>query len=559
MPLMGSFYVGVSGLQTSQYALNTTAHNLANLHTTGYTRQQVYQANRIYNTVGHSFNNDLQVGMGANYQDVRAIRDAFLDRHYRTENGRSGYYSTCYEVIEEVNVHFGETEGEQFQEALQEFQQAFQNLATKPSDATMQGKVVTTAKQFLDRSQMIYNGLAEYQNNLNQQIKDQVEKINKYANQIADLNERIVGIEAGKIEDANDLRDARNQLLDELSAMGRIEYAEDLHGRVNVQFEGVDLVKNGTVNKMEAKILDEDKETGFYTPVWPMYKDQRVFSLTQPISADIGSDNGSLKALYFSRGTKVATYKDMEVSTETDKNGNLVTLTPAETFDKVAGSSLTAIMTEFDHMINGMVTMINNLVRGYSADSTKDNFTVINPEAIYDHDAYYNDPDAYLAEPNNYLTVTDDYPPLFTLISSNGDYTTSNLTINQELLLEPTHLNNGFMLSDQSVNQSVADALGQIFTDKFSTLNPGTATPLNFEEYYIGIVNQYANIGNTYKKASEAQEVAVLSADNERQKVMGVSDSEELTKMIRYQNAYNASSRYINTVNAMLDNLLSII
>ena len=44
--------------------------------------------------------------MGANYQDVRAIRDAFLDRHYRTENGRSGYYSTCYEVIEEVRKYF---------------------------------------------------------------------------------------------------------------------------------------------------------------------------------------------------------------------------------------------------------------------------------------------------------------------------------------------------------------------------------------------------------------------------------------------------------------------
>lgn len=534
MPLMGSFYVGVSGLQTSQYALNTTAHNLANLHTTGYTRQQVYQVNRLYNTVGHSYNNDLQVGMGSNYEDVRAIRDAFLDRQYRTETGRSGYYSTCYEVIEEINMNFGETEGTQFQKALQQFQQAFQNLATKPSDATMQGKVVTTAKQFLDRAQMIYTGLSEYQNNLNQQIKDQVDKINKYAEQIVDLNERIVSVEAGKIENANDLRDARNQILDELSAMGRIEYSEDLHGRVNVQFEGVDLVKNDNINRMEAKILDEDKEIGFYTPVWPAYKDQRVFSLTQPISADIGSDNGSLKALYFSRGIKVATYKDMEVSYETDKNGNTITLTPAETFDKVAGSSLTAVMTEFDHMINGMVTMINNLVQGRSADGS----TVINPEAV---------------------SNPDDYPPLFTLISSNGDYTTSNLTINQELLLEPTHLNNGFMLSDQSVNQEVADALGQIFTDKFSTLNPGTATPLNFEEYYIGIVNQYANIGNTYKEAAEAQEVAVLSADNERQKVMGVSDSEELTKMIRYQNAYNASSRYINTVNAMLDNLLSII
>ncbi|SKB57449.1 flagellar hook-associated protein 1 FlgK [Lachnospiraceae bacterium] len=530
MPLMGAFYVGVSGLQTSQYALNTTAHNLANLDTKGYTRQQVYQANRTYTTVGHSFNNDLQVGLGTNYQDVRAVRDAFYDRQYRTENGRSGYYSTSYEAILEINTLFGETEGNQFQAALQNFQQAFQNLATNPSNATMQGNVVTVAEQFLQRAQHIYNGLAEYQNNLNQQIKDQVNQINKYADQIALLNDEIAGIEAGGFENANDLRDARNVILDELSARGRIEYKEDLFGRVNVQFEGVDLVKGDSVNHMEAAILEGDEESGFYTPVWPAYKNQKVFSETQEISADAGSDSGSLKALYFSRGKKNATYKDMEPSTGVDKNGNPVNYTAAETFDMIANSSITAIMTEFDHMINGMVTKINNLLTGYSEDGS----TVINPNATGNL-------------------------KLFTEITPNGDDTTMNLTVNSELLLQPTLLNNGFILDDQSVDQDTADRLAKIFSDKFSTLNPGTATPLTFEEYYIGIVNQYANIGNTYKKAAEAQEVSVLSLDNSRQQVMGVSDNEELTKMIRFQNAYNASSRYINTVNAMLDNLLSIV
>ena len=51
MPLMGSLYIGSSGLQTSQNALNTTAHNLSNVDTTGYTRQQVQQSNRAYVTL----------------------------------------------------------------------------------------------------------------------------------------------------------------------------------------------------------------------------------------------------------------------------------------------------------------------------------------------------------------------------------------------------------------------------------------------------------------------------------------------------------------------------
>ena len=51
MPLMGSLYIGQSGLQTSQNALNTTAHNMSNADTVGYVRQQVLQGTRIYNTI----------------------------------------------------------------------------------------------------------------------------------------------------------------------------------------------------------------------------------------------------------------------------------------------------------------------------------------------------------------------------------------------------------------------------------------------------------------------------------------------------------------------------
>ena len=99
MSLMGSFYVGVSGLQTSQNALNTTAHNLSNINTTGYTRQQVLQGNQIYNKVGECGVGPMPIGLGVSYTDVRAVRDVFLDRSYRTQSGRSAYYSTSLEAI----------------------------------------------------------------------------------------------------------------------------------------------------------------------------------------------------------------------------------------------------------------------------------------------------------------------------------------------------------------------------------------------------------------------------------------------------------------------------
>ncbi|MCR4591421.1 MAG: flagellar hook-associated protein FlgK [Lachnospiraceae bacterium] len=604
---MGSFYVGVSGLQTSQNALNTTAHNLSNIDTKGYTRQQVLQGNQIYNKIGEAHVGPMQIGLGVSYTDVRAIRDVFLDKSYRTQSGRSAYYSTSYDVINEINMLFGETEGTEFQNSIRELQNAITDLASKPTDPTTQGVVVTRAAQFLERAKAVYNGLVEYQDNLNEQIKDQVDQINEYADKIFELNQKIISIEAGKVEDANDLRDARDYILDKLAAMGRISYSEDAKGAVSVQFEGVDLVNGDYVNHMEAKILDEDSTTGFYSVVWPRMDDQQVFNYNQKISADIGSDNGSLKALLFSRGQGVsiaddngdiknrrATYEDITggykyAVEKSDGTKEYHIADDDYAYEQVQKSSLMTVMAEFDNLIHNITSGIDKLL-------TTDLVTDANGDPVLD------------PATGNYTYKENGNLPLFSLIATSSvtdptlnsfydDYTCSNLMVNTELLKQPTLLANGFVLSDQSADQDRANALVELFnnpdkvidlfqddkkyidtvTGVISSTSTGAATeekherhvnakvnlnateltPLNFGNYYISIVDQYATVGNTYKSLSESQEQSVLTLENERQQVVGVSDNEELTKMIRFQNAYNASSRFMNTVNAMLENLLN--
>ena len=72
MPLMGSLYIGSSGLQTSQNSLNTTAHNLSNLDTTGFVRQQVLLGDRLYNTIkkGSVSVSSQQTGLGVTGQGL---------------------------------------------------------------------------------------------------------------------------------------------------------------------------------------------------------------------------------------------------------------------------------------------------------------------------------------------------------------------------------------------------------------------------------------------------------------------------------------------------------
>ena len=89
---MASLMVGASGLKTSQTALNTTAHNLSNVNTTGYTRQQITFADSTYVNVFGTGNSTGKCGLGVDVDAISRIRNDFIDKSYRTENARLGYY-----------------------------------------------------------------------------------------------------------------------------------------------------------------------------------------------------------------------------------------------------------------------------------------------------------------------------------------------------------------------------------------------------------------------------------------------------------------------------------
>ena len=277
MPLFGSLYIGASGLQTSQNAMNTTAHNMTNVDTKGYTRQQILLNTRTYQTLSVSASavSYQQYGMGVYYSQTRQVRDMFLDRTYRKESGRSAFYETNVKVIDEMEDLFGEFQGVEFSESLENLWKTVQDLDRDPCDLTNQNLLVSRCNEFLKRASLVYTGLCDMQDNLNTQIKNSVDTINKYGEELVQINKQIMRAEAGKVEHANDLRDRRNYILDELSKMGKISYEEDMYGAVTVQFEGVDFVKTESYNKME---VYADRETGFYTPYWPQLADYETAS-----------------------------------------------------------------------------------------------------------------------------------------------------------------------------------------------------------------------------------------------------------------------------------------
>ena len=542
MSLMGSFWVGVSGLQTSNNALNTTAHNMSNVDTTGYTRQQVAQGARSYATLYKGRPQWQQIGRGVNYTLTRQERDIFLDKNYRRESGRSAFYDVSSTAMEEIEYILGETydsDGHEFSTALSDLWTSIQELSKDPTSAVNHNLFVTCAYQFVTKASAVYTSLCQYQDNLNQSIIGDINKINSYAREIEDLNGKIMALEAGP-EHANDLRDRRNYLLDELAKMANISFTEDVTGYVNVRLENIDLVKGGSVNEIA---IYKDPQTGFYTPYWKILakytydKDGNqivtkdgiegayVFDLTRTISSDLNTDIGSLKSMLLARGDHRATYKDVQ-------NINPDGKYEEGWYDRnISQSVVMNIQAEFDQLINAVVTRINQVIAD-EADRVDPN------------------------RESDYLRDKDGNPlQVFKLLNEDGDWTASNLTINQHLRQNPSLLR--FRTDEHSEDYPAIDALRNAFEEKIYTLNPNVQTPLSFTDYYTSLVSQVSNSGSVMRGIQATQTLATDALLNAREQVVGVSSDEELTNMIRFQNAYNASSRYINVVDEMLEHILT--
>nr|MCR5109080.1 flagellar hook-associated protein FlgK [Lachnospiraceae bacterium] len=138
-------------------------------------------------------------------------------------------------------------------------------------------------------------------------------------------------------------------------------------------------------------------------------------------------------------------------------------------------------------------------------------------------------------------------------------YTCANLKINPDLLKTPTLLgypDASFTTEDQTVDQTKADLLAEAFSTASLVLNPNVTKQSNFTDLYSDMVSAVGTAGYIYNTVADSQAATVTSIDNARQQIMGVSSNEELQNMIKFQNAFNASSRYINTVNEMIAHIL---
>ena len=589
MANMSALYIGLSGLTNSSNALNTTANNMANVNTKGYVRQQVVFGDTQYNVLNRFATATLQRGNGVTIQQVSHVRDILLDEAYRRENGRYGFYDKLTNATDEIQTQLGELNGISYQNSMSDLLAAINEVAKTPDDNTARAALVQSAISFLDRSQSIYKGLVSYQDSLNTEIANIVDRINWIGDRVQYLNGQISVIESG-VETAMTMRDERDLLLDELSGYVKIDYSEDANHVVTVMMEGNFFCDGLSVSHLGLNTIEGNS---FYVPVWREMNDTPLYNMELTMSTSKNTDIGSLKGLLAARGTISPTYANMtapaqvvtqkpdraDYGSDEDYNAAVAAYTAYRDYRSFMSCKDYSVMARsianFDKMVNNIVEQINDVLSPMKdatvtyIDGNGNTVTYTGKVLDMDKTDYGKDdnktPGTELFSrkyTDRYKEVTGTDGQTYYIYNTQNElgmdsiYTIANIEINPDVLYDFSVL--PLSRQDGKVDYDRAKELTALFSQKSMFYREGSES-LTFEQFYEALVDDVGSEGMVYESMVANQDDLSSGLDDGRQEVMGVSSDEELTNMIRYQQAYNAASRYINVITTMMDTVINII
>ncbi len=227
---MGNFLsIGISGLLASQTALATTAHNVANVNTPGYSRQRADLATRLPQPTGSGF-----IGNGVNVVNVRRVYDQFTTEQVRSHTALNSRLAVYYDLASQVDNLLADPDAG-LAPALQNFFDASQGVADNPSSIPARQVFISEANSLVERFGAIDQRLASLRDSVGTRLQDLVMQVNSLAESLAKVN-RDITLAGGNLtgQPPNDLFDRRDELLRELSELVPVTTLEQDDGSINV-------------------------------------------------------------------------------------------------------------------------------------------------------------------------------------------------------------------------------------------------------------------------------------------------------------------------------------
>ena len=259
--------IGKRGLASHQQALNVTGHNISNAANKEYSRQRVVitAAEPLYLPALNRANTAGNIGQGSEVAAIERIRDSFIDDRITVEKDVMGYWRAKNDFIYQIEIVYNEPSPESLRSRLDELWKSWEELSKYPEERSTREVVKQKAVHLSNEVRHIYRQLYDLRVDADRQVVDRVKKINMYARDIRDLNERILKSEAVG-DNPNDLKDRRDALIDKLSEIVNISIGRSDKDELIVYIEGENLVQ-GEIIRPLAAVMNEDNN-GFHDVLW---------------------------------------------------------------------------------------------------------------------------------------------------------------------------------------------------------------------------------------------------------------------------------------------------
>ncbi|HHV10446.1 MAG TPA: flagellar hook-associated protein FlgK [Clostridiales bacterium] len=606
--------IGKTGLYAYQAAIDTTAHNISNAETDGYSRQVMGQkagkALRMNSTYG-------MAGTGVTVTGVTQMRDLYYDEKYWSNSSLYGEYAGKAYYMSEIENYFNEVKESGFTTTYNSLFDSLSELQKNPSSSTVRTQVINYAKSLTEFFNSVSSNLKSVQEECNFEIRNQVDQINSISQQLAALTKQIntLEIQGGM---ANDLRDQRALLIDELSQIANVSVDERKVGASGsgvtsyvVKLDGVTLVDGIETNKLivsprEDKYSQNDID-GLYDIYWANGQkfDERSPSLGGSLQAVLEVRDGNNQENFsgtvnasagddflivedsninevetlnipetgtITVGNRNYTYTGFEVTKDADTGKFTYTF---ELEEPIAADA-TDVKASIGESINfkGIPyyqSQLNQFVRTFARLFNDVHRTGVDLEGAAGTDLFNG---TNKISGRNYtfgpLAGSDDasYYDYDTFNSQTGGYyeeipdnqplygsyyfvTAENFTVSESFFKNPGLLAASSDIVNGIEDNSIVDKLIALKDNK-TAFEQGTP-----EAFFQTMV---AEIGIDSDKAgtiAESQSDILKTITNQRLSISGVDVDEEAMNLIRYQNAYNLSAKVITVMNEIYHKLIN--
>ena len=234
----------VRGIMANQLALDTTGHNITNAGTEGYSRQTVTLAT-TYSEQRPGLHGSVVVGTGVDALAVERARNVYADIQYRNENPTQKYYETMAVNYDKLETIFDDSKNLGIEAALNKFYQTWVDLSTNASNSSARTQVIEQGRNLSDIIQTATAELQEQIRSEYEDIKSEVLQVDDILEELVQFNKQIVTQEVTGAT-ANDLRDRRDLLVDQLSNYVSVSVTENEFGAYQVNSGGVTLVNGAS-------------------------------------------------------------------------------------------------------------------------------------------------------------------------------------------------------------------------------------------------------------------------------------------------------------------------